>query len=945
MIMHDLYNNNKSSTALRSCTPYTSIIIPAQKKARKVTALESHATFWLSFFFLLFTLNNARANELLQKAQTHFDARDYDQTLAIADQALQILENQQETVELGDCLNLIGRAFLRKKNYQSAFEYFQKALSVRANILGGEHPDVANCHNNLGICYRRLGDVESAIAQYKLALNIRQKNNLLDDIAGSHNNLGNCFLQIGKLKEAKEHFQKALDNRIAFFGNHHLNVAKSQIALAAVNWELGAIFHAKELYLNALSIRKELLGAEDFSLTSLYDHLGLIAQYQNQLEEAKSYHEQALKITLKSVGESSLESGRIYNNLGNCYFKKKDFTTALKYYGYAQRVFERLLPPSDPLLAECLNNFGSCYFELEDYEMALNHFEAAIRLIEQANISDAEKRAIFIMNAGKAHAEINKQNTAKEYYETALNLLKNNGIVSFHLPVVLRLIGELHFEYNTQTEKRSLDMALDKFEESLEVLNRLWSQFQNPRSLQILLDNNFQVFEYLVEAHFLSWEENRDKKHLEKIFEVIEKSKSLVWAEMFQGRKGFKHSIPNIQSIQNKLLTEERSLITWFFAEKHFYTFVISKKDFFCLRKQLDFPIREWISEMRSGIFNFPISGAKAARQYNEAYISKAYQLFEKLLKPSLKNLPQNISRLTLIPDGVLHYLPFDALLTSIPADPFAFKKLPYLLKNYRISYAFSTSQMFQTKQLSEVNYTNNLLSIAPNFENDPRGFSPLENSLKEVNNIQKIISGDKLVGQEASLQNFLEKAPGYRILHLATHGNADDRNGELSYLVFNKPDKDSLSGLLYVKDLYELSLPAELAVLSACETGIGEYRRGEGVISLASGISIAGVRSVMTTLWAVSDIATANLVESFFKALKTGKSKDDALRQAKLDFLDLHQNDKAHPFYWAGFVPMGEMKALEFSNNWPLYILTGVLLAVLILGIYRTFFNSRIKQ
>lgn len=936
--MQNFEINKKSSTTFPSRESFAILFLRFNIKALEIIPTYLLMLIILTLSTTLVAKDTLQTSHFLQKAQIHFDAKTYDQALTKAESALKALNNQFDTKIAGDCLNLIGRIYLRKRDYQAAFDYFQKALNTRVKVLGEGHPDVANCYNNLGICLKRFGDFEQAIEHYRRALDIRIKHQKQDDIAGSHNNLGNCFLQINLLDSAALHFQKALEYRIAFFGEHDLNVAKSQAALALVLWEKGATFRAKELYLNALSTRKTLLGAEDPSIVGIYDHLGLIAQYHNNLEKAQSFHEQALKIILKTTGEASLQTGQIYNNLGNCYFKKKDFDQALKYYGYAQRVFEPLLHPSDPFLADCLNNFGSCYFEKKDFENALLYFTQALQIVKNNPTSNPEQQAIFLSNIGQIHVVNQNWEIALTHYEAAANLLKQEGKASLHLPKVLTAIGELYLKRSTSEGSKNQALALTQFSEALNLLGKMWANFHDRESLQQLLDNNYEIFENLVATHYALWQATGNKTHLEDIFEIIEKSKSLVWEESFQSKNTpTVFSIPNIAQVQEALLSEDRALLNWFFADSSLFTFVISKNDFFCQSQKLDFSLRESISKMRSGIYNFPIAGAKAARQHNETYIFHATELFDKLLKPALRKLPKNTSKLTLIPDGVLHYLPFDALLVSIPSDPFGFKKFPYLLNHYQSSLAFSASQLFHAHTSSNPKAEETMLSLAPNFEQDPRGFSPLKNSQIEVANIQSILYGTKLIGQDATLENFLKEAPNHRILHLATHGNADDRDGKRSYLAFAYHDESPNDGLLFVEDLNNLSLNAELAVLSACETGIGEYRRGEGVVSLASGISNAGVQSVVTTLWAVSDMASANLVESFFEELKKGISKDEALRQAKLHYLSENTNDKAHPFYWAGFVAMGDMKPMALTNDFWWLVGIGTLLILIIARFFKT--------
>lgn len=151
----------------------------------------------------------------------------------------------------------------------------------------------------------------------------------------------------------------------------------------------------------------------------------------------------------------------------------------------------------------------------------------------------------------------------------------------------------------------------------------------------------------------------------------------------------------------------------------------------------------------------------------------------------------------------------------------------------------------------------------------------------------QKLLGGDVFSDTSATEKRFNEVAGNYRILHLSTHGKADDRVGDYSYLVFS-PQKDAIENeLLYCRDIYNLSLNADLVVLSACETGIGKLRRGEGIISLARAFAYAGAKSIVNSLWSVNDASTQELMVGFYKGLKKGDTKSQALAQAKRRFLE----------------------------------------------------------
>ena len=177
-------------------------------------------------------------------------------------------------------------------------------------------------------------------------------------------------------------------------------------------------------------------------------------------------------------------------------------------------------------------------------------------------------------------------------------------------------------------------------------------------------------------------------------------------------------------------------------------------------------------------------------------------------------------------------------------------------------------------------------------------------------------MGGDAWLGSDASESNFKKQAGQYAIIHLASHAMVDDGHPQYSKILF-AADPDSLEdGALEVSELFNLSLPAELVVLSACETGIGRLQKGEGIVSLARGMAYAGAKSVVTTLWPVNDAATSDIMQNFYESLNQKNSKSEALRLAKLAYIESGDHLSAQPFYWAAFIPIGDMRPLPSKNH-----------------------------
>ena len=191
----------------------------------------------------------------------------------------------------------------------------------------------------------------------------------------------------------------------------------------------------------------------------------------------------------------------------------------------------------------------------------------------------------------------------------------------------------------------------------------------------------------------------------------------------------------------------------------------------------------------------------------------------------------------------------------------------------------------------------------------------------------------ETLIGEAATFSAFQEKAPYCKLIHLSTHAGADETDFA--------PRMEFIDKALYLPELYAMKIPADLVILSACETGLGKFEKGEGVMSLARGFAYAGASNLVASLWKVNDGSTATLINYFYTFLSAGKTKSESLRAAKIKYLETTKSDaKLSPYYWAGFVSIGNDDPMDFGqfNFWRL-------LSILIVGILTFIFIWRRKQ
>jgi CHAT domain-containing protein len=192
----------------------------------------------------------------------------------------------------------------------------------------------------------------------------------------------------------------------------------------------------------------------------------------------------------------------------------------------------------------------------------------------------------------------------------------------------------------------------------------------------------------------------------------------------------------------------------------------------------------------------------------------------------------------------------------------------------------------------------------------------PLNWAEKEVTSISDLMNGEAYCYRRASEKMFKERAPKAGILHIATHAVVNDVNPLFSKLIFSPEPASGEDGFLNTYELYNMKLNAQLVVLSACNTGYGTLVRGEGIMSLARGFMYAGCPAIIMSLWPVDDQSTSLLMQKFYEGLKKGQNKDEALRNAKLDFLKNADEVKANPFYWSGMIFVGDMNPLPTDQK-----------------------------
>lgn len=303
-------------------------------------------------------------------------------------------------------------------------------------------------------------------------------------------------------------------------------------------------------------------------------------------------------------------------------------------------------------------------------------------------------------------------------------------------------------------------------------------------------------------------------------------------------------------------------------------------------------------------------------------YAGTANRLYDLLLAPLL---PSVTPSLLIVPDGFIAFIPFDALLTSLPKTT-GLASFPFLIKQADITNAFSCKTILAQQQIKNNAGSNSILAFAPGFNNKERGFAPLLHSNEELMMIKEFYpAGKYFTNNTATLQQFKNNYSDAAIIHLATHANAGS-DSVLAGIEF-------YDSTLYLNTVYTMPLKARLVVLSGCETGTGNMNKTEGLMSLARGFSYAGTKNVVAGLWQTEDKTSGELFKNFYGNLE-GNSISGSLQKAKLQLLQNASVSQASPFYWAGYIYIGspQEKINEEHGNGKIIIFT--LGALLLFGI-----------
>jgi len=398
----------------------------------------------------------------------------------------------------------------------------------------------------------------------------------------------------------------------------------------------------------------------------------------------------------------------------------------------------------------------------------------------------------------------------------------------------------------------------------------------------------------------------------------------------------------NTKQIQDKILSPDTYLIEYLVGDEYTFVWIVGKNSLKYEKLALTHDsLHTMIDSLRQ-----PFRDVKTGRIRDLALVTfdlkLSHNLYEQIFQPIEKYVPEG-SHIIIVPDDVLYYLPFEALVTEIEDKRTdtrtvhaRFENAQYLIEKYSISYSPSASILDPelAKSKAKRGYEGKLLAFGnPDFgkytgegtialsdtvseitqlhlSSALRGpLTPLNQSEREVDKVAKIFKPALVYKRkEAKEEHLKKKSVSFPYIHISTHGFIEEKQPLYSSIIMAQDEDPSEDGFLQTYEIFNLDLDADLVTLSACETGLGQLSRGEGLIGLTRAFLYAGASSLLVSLWSV-DESTSMMMEYFYKNIKKGHTKAEALRQAKLKMFKTRKNgiSFSHPFLWAPFVLIGD--------------------------------------
>lgn len=890
----------------------------------------------------------------------------WEEALPLAEECVRLRETLNEDSPLAYLSAVHDVAFINNKigNYLEAIENYHLSIEGYIRHNGYMDNDVALGYNNLAFNYGEAGMANKSYEYYTKASQIWSGIDLVDNsyLMTAYGNLmrwqkhyGDHVAMEGILAKIRE----IVDNKSKEWGTKNRLIADKQNhkdpILLLTYWKCSIDYH---------QLKKDRTGVQNY-LDSTYRFI------QNLKEKPSNKILEYLNNAYSVLGEIYAESGEHEEAL-RIYQAGLD---QMERYGYGGRLEHNHARMAKSLIAIGRLDEASIQlrYAFESSKDRSNHpafHTLSAQLAEKRHQPDSVR-----YHVGKALATLTGNDDLKNDY-TQLTSASFAGRVTANYIANLSANGHhLLRLYRHERHGTDLENANHLFVLALEMLN---TYYLGGPYTDALADKQTAIHYGLLECQTLMQEEQTDKQGLATLFENLENNRSRHrWKKFIKHAPAHSATVPDslrdaeeeqrqllvfykqqlakseLDSLDSKKLNQTRAKIhecetaladieQQILALNERYmalsqgmvtTKALQKelpRDVSMLRYMLTDSGAYVMRIDRSSLSLFPLGrtdsieslvrmASEQLRTRSAGYYATATKLYERLLGADIfRGLKHN---LIIVPDGILYQIPFEALTnTENPTG--------YLLHSHTVSYATSTSLWLAQKGLRH-DQKRPLGAFAPQYvggvdEERSSSAQRLTGATKEAETIAKMLDGNVYQQNHFGKQDFLKEAPNYTLLHLAIHADVQEEDGESSNFHFGDGSK------LYAYELYGTKLQANMAVLSACNTGYGPLQKGEGAQSLAMAFTYAGVPSLVMGLWSLPDASTSGIMVDYYQQLVDKKHKHTALASAKTNYLKRVENESElqHPFYWAGLVVSGDIAPIQSQGSfWYWMIGLGVLL------------------
>jgi CHAT domain-containing protein len=867
----------------------------------------------------------ALAQRIIDQAVKSADEKAFNEAIAYASLYSFITGEYGTKNEYATALYVLASIYYFQGNTETAFKYFDKSAETAEEA--GEKSLLLKLFNFTATARRDIGDYEHSLtdAEKGLKLSVELKDKEEEgkaqfSLGAANYMLGDFAQAIKYYEDSKETFQKI---------DHKIGIQTVIDAIGTVYGTQGNYAQSVNYYKQSIALAESIDSKSGIALSA--NNLGVIYFFQGNYRNAVEMFLQSLKIAeeIDDKKTVALDLG----NTGIAYFALGDNEKSLEYSHKSFALAEQL--GDKERISESLNNIAQTLNKIGNFAEALSASERAITVARQ--IKHWERLSEAHLTAGKIYSSLKRFDKAKENYDqaiTILELLRSNvvgggqarslflsdKISPYHLMIDLLQRQRRTSEAFVYAEKARGRVLLDLLKDAGSKIKQAMTGAEKEIAARLKKNVSNLTMEILAEEN----KEKPDQKLLDETEGQLLKARQQ--EEDFLTRTYAAHTELKRRDTGAKTITlaqtndllknQSAAALEYVWSADYVGLFVITPNE------KGDNPIINYFrlqispEELGKRIEKF----VKAVTDRRADFDVSARNLYEALIPPAaLEKAGKNT--LCLIPDGLVWKVPFQALQ----------KGDRFLIEDYAVFSAPSLSVLNAAGKSSDQadNATDELLIFAnPSFSFANKGnyrnkrrinirgkkLTPLPEAENEGKAIVRMFSRkSKLyLRAEAQESRFKKEAANYKILHFAAHGFFDDADPMYSYLVLAPGlPKDGEDGLLTANEIMSLDLNADMAILSACDTAVGEYRAGEGVIGMTWAFMAANVPTIVSSQWSVETTGTTKLMIEYYSALKSsglksegGAVKAKALRQAQMKLL---KNEKySLPYYWAGFTVIG---------------------------------------